>query len=206
MQTNKQTPLLACHFTQHMTYLVCGFSLMDTMTLPDCQVRWSHSIQTFKSTCTFWWSLCSWINNVDDFFPKIFKNIQCYSDLSHASSGAGKQGKCSESCFLVFLQEQEHRKKGPKERGNKEKRNSFKENATKLLCRMLRLNLAVPAKFRLSANEFLMPQLAKWANRSWNASSLDSPQRERYSINWWVELGLGCICWYMSSKGKGSDK
>jgi len=65
------------------------------------------------------------------FFPKTFKNIQCYSDLSHASSGAGKQGKCSESCFLVFLQEQEHRKQGPKGRENEEKRNSLKENATK---------------------------------------------------------------------------
>jgi len=38
---------------------------------------------------------------------KMFKNIQHYSDLSHASSGAGKQGKCSESCFLIFLQEKE---------------------------------------------------------------------------------------------------
>jgi len=65
------------------------------------------------------------------FFPKTFKNIQCYSDLSHASSGAGKQGKCSESCFLVFLQEQELRKQGPKGRENEEKRNSLKENATK---------------------------------------------------------------------------
>ena len=49
------------------------------------------------------------------FFPpqkysKIFKNIQYYSDLSHASSGAGKQGKCSESCFLIFLQEKEYGK------------------------------------------------------------------------------------------------
>jgi len=49
-----------------------------------------------------------------------------------ASTGAGKQGKCSESCFLVFLQEQEHGKQGPKGRENEEKRNSLKENATKL--------------------------------------------------------------------------
>jgi len=65
------------------------------------------------------------------FSPKIFKNIQYYSDLSHASLGAGKQGKCSESCFFVFLQEQEHRKLGPKGREKEEKRNSLKENATK---------------------------------------------------------------------------
>jgi len=51
-------------------------------------------------------------------FPKIFKNIQCYSDLSHASSGAGKQGKCSESCFLVFLQEIGSKRKG--KRGKEE--------------------------------------------------------------------------------------
>jgi len=56
------------------------------MTLPDCQVRLSHSIQTFKSTCTFCWSLCSWTNNVDDFFPK---NIQECSMVFR-----------SESCFL----------------------------------------------------------------------------------------------------------
>jgi len=63
------------------------------------------------------------------FFPKTFNVIQHCSDLSHASSGAGKQGKCSESCFVVFLQEQEHRKQGPKGRENKEKRNFSKENA-----------------------------------------------------------------------------
>jgi len=61
----------------------------------------------------------------------MFNIIQHYSDLSHASSGAGKQGKCSKSCFLVFLQEQEHRKQGPKGRENEEKKNSLKENATK---------------------------------------------------------------------------
>jgi len=44
------------------------------------------------------------------FFPKMFKNIQNYLDLSHASSGAGNGGKCSESCFLIFLQEQGIRK------------------------------------------------------------------------------------------------
>jgi len=66
------------------------------------------------------------------FFPKMFKNIQHCSDLSHVSSGAEKQGKCSESCFLIFLQEQEHRKQGPKGRENIEKRNSSKENATKI--------------------------------------------------------------------------
>jgi len=66
------------------------------------------------------------------FFSKIFKNIQHYSDLIHVSSGTGKQGKCSESCFLIFLQEQEHRKWGPKGRENEEKRNSLKENATKI--------------------------------------------------------------------------
>jgi len=65
------------------------------------------------------------------FFPKTFKNVQHHSDLSHASSRAGKQGKCSESCFLIFLQEQEHMKQGPKGRGNEEKRNSSMENATK---------------------------------------------------------------------------
>jgi len=53
-------------------------------------------------------------------------------DLNHASTGAGKQGICTESCFLVFLQEQEHGKWGPKGRENEEKRNSLKENATKL--------------------------------------------------------------------------
>jgi len=38
---------------------------------------------------------------------------------------------CSESCFLVFLQEKEHGKYGPKGRENEEKRNCLKENATK---------------------------------------------------------------------------
>jgi len=52
-------------------------------------------------------------------------------DLIHASTGAGKQGTCSESCFLVFLQEKEHGKCGPKGRENEEKRNSLKEDATK---------------------------------------------------------------------------
>jgi len=68
----------------------------------------------------------------------MFKNIQCCSDLSHASSGAGKQGKCSESCFPVFLQEQEHRKWGPKGRENGEKRNSSKENATKVVTEQMK--------------------------------------------------------------------
>jgi len=50
-----------------------------------------------------------------------------------ASAGAGNGGKCSESCFLVFLQEWECRKWGPKGRENWEKRKSLKENATKLI-------------------------------------------------------------------------
>jgi len=48
------------------------------------------------------------------------------------SSRAGKQGKCSQSCFLIFLQEQEHMKQGPKGMENEQKRNSSKENTTKL--------------------------------------------------------------------------
>jgi len=52
-------------------------------------------------------------------------------DLIHPSAGTGIGGTCSESCFLVFLQEKEHGKQGPKGRENEEKRNSLKENATK---------------------------------------------------------------------------
>jgi len=52
-------------------------------------------------------------------------------DLIHASAGAGKQGTCSESCFLIFLQEKEHGKWGQKGKENEEKRNSLKESATK---------------------------------------------------------------------------
>jgi len=105
MQRNKQTHTtvgLSLHLTHDSIGLLI-FSLMDTMTLPDCQVRWSHSIQTFQCACTICWSLCSWINNVDNFPPK---NIQSSSDLCHAFSVAGNGGTCSESCFLVFLQEQ----------------------------------------------------------------------------------------------------
>jgi len=43
--------------------------------------RGSHSIQTFKSTCTICWSHCSWINNVDDFFQKyakLFRSESCF--------------------------------------------------------------------------------------------------------------------------------
>jgi len=40
------------------------------------------------------------------FNSTLFNVIQNSSDLSHASSGAGNEGKCSESCFLVFLEEQ----------------------------------------------------------------------------------------------------
>jgi len=36
--------------------------------------------------------------------------------MNHASAGAETRGKCSESCFLVFLQEQEHGKQGLKGR------------------------------------------------------------------------------------------
>jgi len=88
-QQCKQTNRLHCWLaTSPSTWLAwfANFSLMDTITFPDCQVGWSHSSQTFKSTCTFCWSLCSWINHVDDFFPK---NIQKYSMLFR-----------SESCFL----------------------------------------------------------------------------------------------------------
>jgi len=79
-QQCKQTNRFHCKLaTSPRTWLTwfANFSIMDTMALPDCQVRLSHSIQTFKSTCTFCWLLCSWINNVDDFFSKIFKNVQC---------------------------------------------------------------------------------------------------------------------------------
>ena len=69
------------------------------------------------------------------FNSKIFKIIQNYSDLSHASSGAGNGGKCSESCFLVFLKEQGTGKQGPKGKEKEENRNSLKENATKS-CRL----------------------------------------------------------------------
>jgi len=56
----------------------------------------------------------------------------CVPDLIHASTGAGIGGTCSESCFLIFLQEKECGQQGPKGRKNEEKRNSLKENATKV--------------------------------------------------------------------------
>jgi len=100
-QQCQQTNWLNCWLvTSPSTWLAwfANFSRMDTVTLPDCQVRWSHSIQTFKSTCTFCWSLCSWINNVDDFFQKhsmSFTSESCFrpqeqenkeNALNHASS------------------------------------------------------------------------------------------------------------------------
>jgi len=58
-----------------------------------------------------------------------FPNYSNYSDLSHASSGAGNGGKCSESCFLIFLEEQGTEKWGPKGKETEENMNSVKENA-----------------------------------------------------------------------------
>ena len=42
-----------------------------------------------------------------------------------------------------------------------------------------KLYLAVPHRFKLSAREDLMPQLAKWARVSWKDSSFDSGRLER---------------------------
>jgi len=51
-----------------------------------------------------------------------------------------------------------------------------------------------------------MPQLAKWANRSWKDSSFDSPLLDNHSDNCCVDLGLGGISSYISSKGNGSAR
>ena len=75
-----------------------------------------------------------------------------------------------------------------------------------LLCRIARFHLAVPARFKLSASDGLIPLLAKWANRSWNFSNLDSPLLEIYSVSPWAAFGFGGILSYMSSMGIGSDK
>jgi len=61
-------------------------------------------------------------------FSKMFKIIQNCSDVSHASSGAGNGGKCSESFFLVFLKEQGTRnwETGSKRTGNEGKEEFLK--------------------------------------------------------------------------------
>ena len=118
---------LATDFIWHMTHLVCGSSLLWKPW--HCQVRWTHLIRTIESTCTIRWSLCSWMNNVcDSVFSKTFKTIQIWVMLS----GAGNGGKCSESCFLIFLKEQENGKQGPKGKETEENMNSSCENATKM--------------------------------------------------------------------------
>ena len=107
-QTNKQTPLLACYFTKHTTYLVCKLlphGHHDIAWLPSQVVSFNPNIQKHLHILLITLQF-SWINNVDDFFSKnvqkyskmfinihkyskIFKNIQKYSTLFR-----------SESCFL----------------------------------------------------------------------------------------------------------
>ena len=75
-----------------------------------------------------------------------------------------------------------------------------------LLCRIVRLNRAAPAKLRLSARLSRMPQLAKWANRSWNDSSFDSPLLDKNSVSWCFEFGLGGISSHIWFNGNGSAR
>jgi len=85
--------------TSPSTWLMALWQHSLSLTPWCCQVGWSHSIQTIKNTCTICWSLCSWINNVDDLLNskvfKLFRSESCFlhqeqeieeNALSHASS------------------------------------------------------------------------------------------------------------------------
>jgi len=136
-QQQKQTHAHHCWLvTSPSTWLtVLGlrmFSLMDTMTLPSQLVSFNPNNQKRPHNLLITLQLdqqCLWF-----VFSKMFKIVQNYSDLSHASSGARNWRKCSESCFLIFLKEQGTGKWGPKGKETKENRNSLKENATKRWC------------------------------------------------------------------------
>ena len=80
-----------------------------------------------------------------------------------------------------------------------------RRNKKERLCLIFKLYRAVPPRFRLSIIDRLIPPLPKCASRSWNASNLDSPLLDRYSMSLCLLSGRGIILSYMSSIDRGSD-